>query len=295
MTVLAHLLMGITPAVPAGVSYLLDGFSAAPPVLSASFRRLYADYVGQSCRVRRSVDNAESDFGFIGAELDTAAVLDFCGSGDGAVTTIYDKAVGGVRHFTRTTAAAQPLIVQAGALVEINGFAAHYSPASTYYLQLTSDLRPGVVQGVDAASVLASFVPHGANTTGSTLYVESSVSGQARVTLGDADGAALARGRPLDSGGYLDAVGGSVAADEPVCLFGDFQFAAGYHGVYVDGVLEGSTTYAGTPASSVMSNRIWIPRYRVCTVGDVLLWNETLGAADLAALHADQLARMGMS
>lgn len=72
-------------------------------------------------RVRRSSDSTEQDFGFVGNNLDTAAILTFVGAGgSGYVTKLYDQSPNG-RHFAQTTAAAQPRIVNAGVLDTLNG------------------------------------------------------------------------------------------------------------------------------------------------------------------------------
>ena len=65
-----------------------------------------------SVRVRRDLDNAEKDIGFIGKNLDTQTLLDFVGSGNGYVTTTYSK--GTVSSFQEVIDL-QPLIVENGA------------------------------------------------------------------------------------------------------------------------------------------------------------------------------------
>jgi hypothetical protein len=84
-------------------------------------------YSGPLVRVRRSSDNAEQDIAALlvadangNKWLDTVALLAFVGSGSGFVTTWYDQSGFG-RHLTQTTAANQPSIVTAGAVVTENG------------------------------------------------------------------------------------------------------------------------------------------------------------------------------
>jgi hypothetical protein len=96
---------------------LLDSYSGAS--VAYSLRLLSALYVGNSIRVRRSSDNAEQDIGFNGANLDTAALTSFCGSGNGFVTTWYDQS-GNSRNATQTTAAIQPQIVSSGNVILAN-------------------------------------------------------------------------------------------------------------------------------------------------------------------------------
>jgi hypothetical protein len=80
--------------------------------------QLRTAYSGPLLKVRRSSDDTTQDIGFdsgTGA-LDTAALLAFCGAGDGFVDTAYDQ-TGNGRNFTQATTANQPKIVSSGAMV----------------------------------------------------------------------------------------------------------------------------------------------------------------------------------
>lgn len=97
---------------------LLDTYPNAAAAYSV--RKLRAAYTGSAIRVRRSSDNAESDIGFSGGNLDTSALTSFCGAGNGFVTTWYDQS-GNARNATQTTAANQPQIVSSGSVILENG------------------------------------------------------------------------------------------------------------------------------------------------------------------------------
>jgi hypothetical protein len=90
---------------------LLDLYPSA--AVAYSIRKLRTAYTGSAIRVRRSSDNTETDIGFSGANLDTAALTSFCGSGNGFVTTWYDQS-GNAKNATQTTAGNQPQIVSSG-------------------------------------------------------------------------------------------------------------------------------------------------------------------------------------
>lgn len=96
---------------------LLDTYPSAAGAYS--IRKLRTAYTGNCVRVRRSSDNAESDFGFVGSDLDTASLLSFVGANDGFVTTWYDQS-GNVNNLVQTTAARQPQIVSAGSILTLN-------------------------------------------------------------------------------------------------------------------------------------------------------------------------------
>jgi hypothetical protein len=71
-------------------------------------------------KVRRSSDNTTQDIGFVGNDLDTAALTTFIGSGNGFIDTWYDQSTN-ARHITQATTANQPQIVAAGAVLVRNG------------------------------------------------------------------------------------------------------------------------------------------------------------------------------
>lgn len=101
-----------------GASFVgaLDSYTAGMAGAWSVVRRMLASYAGSLLRVRRSSDNTETDIGYLAnGNLDTAALLAFCGSGSGYATKIYDQSGLG-RDFVQTSASAQRRIVNAGAL-----------------------------------------------------------------------------------------------------------------------------------------------------------------------------------
>jgi hypothetical protein len=100
--------------------YVLDLISVLAKA-AYGLRRLYTSWTGAAIRVRRSSDDAEADIGFkANGDLNTTALLAFCGSGDGFVTTWYDQSGNG-HHATQGTAANQPQIVSNGVIETQNG------------------------------------------------------------------------------------------------------------------------------------------------------------------------------
>lgn len=137
----------------------LDGMTT--PNRALSMRRLLSSYTGPLLRVRRSSDNTESDIGYTSAgDLDTTALLAFCGSGNGFVTTWYDQA-GGARHVSQATTASQPAVVTAGATSVLGA-----KPALTF--DGTDDYLFSTVTGLwaaGAASVAAVLAGASASAT----------------------------------------------------------------------------------------------------------------------------------
>ena len=97
---------------------LLDTYPNA--AAAYSLRKLRIAYTGSAIRVRRASDNAESDIGFSGANLDTSTLTSFCSGTNGFVTTWYDQS-GNAANATQTTAANQPQIVSSGSVISENG------------------------------------------------------------------------------------------------------------------------------------------------------------------------------
>jgi hypothetical protein len=85
-----------------------------------SLRKLNPIYTGNCIRIRRSNDNAETDIGFVGNNLDTASITTFVGANSAFVTTWYEQSGNGSKAI-QTTALNQPRIVNEGTLYTENG------------------------------------------------------------------------------------------------------------------------------------------------------------------------------
>jgi hypothetical protein len=97
------------------VPLLLDLY---PATAAFSVRKLRTAYTGACMRVRRSSDNTEQDIGFVGNNLDTAALLSFVGAGDGFVTTWYDQQ--GSNNASQSTLSRQLRIASLGVMDSLN-------------------------------------------------------------------------------------------------------------------------------------------------------------------------------
>ena len=81
--------------------------------LAVGMRRLKTSYTGAALRLRRSTDNQEQDFGFVGNNLDVTAISTWLNGASGYCTKLYDQS-GNSGDVTQPTAAAQPLLVLSG-------------------------------------------------------------------------------------------------------------------------------------------------------------------------------------
>jgi hypothetical protein len=144
-------------------TYILDQYPGAG--LAYSVRKLSSSYNGPALRVRRSSDNAETDIGFIyGYSLNTTALLNFCGAGNGFVTTWYDQSGNGV-NATQTDTTKQPLIVSSGVIDTVSGVGNLDRPAIKFdgiddFLQIAAPTAPS---SASIFTVLKNIVKGGGN------------------------------------------------------------------------------------------------------------------------------------
>lgn len=129
---------GIVAQASSGASlYTPADFMAVAPTALLALRKLNPAYMGNCLKVRRSTDNTTLDIGFDGNECDFAALLAFCGAGNGFVDTWYDQS-GNANNVTQATTALQPRIVNGGVLDSANGYPAIYfqESGSGYYFNV---------------------------------------------------------------------------------------------------------------------------------------------------------------
>jgi hypothetical protein len=118
-------------------------------------------------RVRRSSDNTEQDIGFVAnvpdSPIDTTALLNFVGAGNGFIVTKYDQSTNNF-HASNSTAASQPQIVSSGALITQNGLPAYL--VTNRFLELPAGMITGSSARASFSVVKASSLGGvGAGTT----------------------------------------------------------------------------------------------------------------------------------
>lgn len=123
-----------------GLASPLDALAASLYVAYGQCR-LVSTWTGPLVTVRRSTDNATMDVyaAYSAGEgwIDTVALLAWCGSASAYVTRWWDQSGLG-RHAEQTTAAAQPMLVNAGVLVTLNGRPSLRLNGSSYFTFGTS-------------------------------------------------------------------------------------------------------------------------------------------------------------
>ncbi len=138
---------------------ILDAYPNAE--LAYSLRRLSINYTSNLIRVRRSGDNAESNFTYDTSNvLDTAAVQSFCVAGGGTqhgyIVTWYDQS-GNAQNLIQATAASQPQIVSSGSIILDNlKPAAQFSGAQNITKSFSAKSQPQSIFSV-TKNTTASF------------------------------------------------------------------------------------------------------------------------------------------
>jgi hypothetical protein len=81
--------------------------------LASGLRKLNSGYSGPALQLRRASDGVTQDFGFVGLEIDFAAISTFLGASNGFCTILYDQSGQG-NNLTQPVAAKQPQFIVSG-------------------------------------------------------------------------------------------------------------------------------------------------------------------------------------
>lgn len=101
------------------------------PFYAYSLRKLSSNYNGNCIRVRRDLDNAELDIGFLENSIDSTSLLSFVGTGNGFITIWYDQSLNN-KNQIQTLNSAQPKIVSSGNVILENGLPTIYFTLENY-------------------------------------------------------------------------------------------------------------------------------------------------------------------
>ena len=105
---------------------VLDTISGS--TLAVGLRKLRTAYIGKALRLRRSTDNAEQDFGFVGEALDVNAINSWLNGATGYCVKLYDQSGSG--NDVASTQGEQPTFVATGLN---NRPYLHFNTAQTLY------------------------------------------------------------------------------------------------------------------------------------------------------------------
>jgi len=220
----------------AGASLLLDLY---PATAAYSVRKLRTAYTGACMRVRRSSDNAESDIGFSGNDLDTASLLSIVGAGNGFVVTWYDQQ--GSNNMTNSVLTLQPIVVNSGVLVLSSTSNAMYMNKNIHHL--TSTLSSIVALPVFVFSAVET-ISLSTNGFGNVSFIVTGSSGGFQGRYEILAGASNYQLQRRNTSGLINRTLNSWSAKRTL-ITGQWK-AAGLEGRQ-DGTDYAAVSYSGTP------------------------------------------------
>jgi len=152
--------------------YSIDGIATPENTIPTGAEVIYSvrnqsNFVGSyAMEVQRSSDNTTLDIGFVGNDIDEAAMTTFMGAGDLYVSKWYDRSGNG-NHATNTIGN-RPRIGSAGVLDKVNGKVAVYHTGGNVRLVFGSSINLGtqhtVFSVINQTTNDREFIGGGANT-----------------------------------------------------------------------------------------------------------------------------------
>ena len=163
-------------------TYLLDSYGADAEA-AYSLRKLNRGAV-RAIRIREDSGNTETDIGFVGEDLDTAAIASHCGANNGYVVKIYAQDGSG-RDFEQSTAASQAQIYNGSSvLTDNNGnYAMLFDGSDDYYSVPSSTSTFNFVHDGSEA-YLAWVGSFGVSSNPDSVYVAMGNGGVASADIG---------------------------------------------------------------------------------------------------------------
>jgi hypothetical protein len=269
---------------------VLDALQGGLPTAAYSLRRLTASYKGKCINVRRSSDNTAMDIGFVGNVLDTTTLLNFCSGGSGYAAKWYNQGtLGSLADGIQGTASTQPQIVANGVLQTFSGKPSLYGTGQLRFQTPSVTTFAGNVWTLNA-------VYKGLNANGACI--SQAASQDYFILIGSGGSSAPGTfvqtyvfGASNSGAGSATTNIGNVATS----VFSSSGPASGSLATFVDGSLSKttSTTFtqvSGGPAGLQIGSSNIYGFYWPGYMSETMVFGYTMGTADLATLHNDQLA-----
>ncbi|QNN24857.1 PEP-CTERM sorting domain-containing protein [Planctomycetales bacterium ZRK34] len=259
-----------------------------------SLRQLDDDYAGPAINVKRTSDGATQDIGFVGGELDTAALLSFVGSSTGLVTTWYDQSGNG-RDAIESSDTNRPRIVIDGVLQ--NG-SANIRPGLRYLGNNCLTLLEGLLETNTTISLQEITVaPPSDNSLANRFWNYATSGNSSRFSFGieaDADFGVF-----RNSGSTVDADSGILLPlhqDIYTVVTNDFSGAGGTHNY--DANVNGLDAFTITGTTNLIDDARFVigaqtpdgDRSLNGYTQEVIIYTSVLNSSQLAMIQADQSA-----
>lgn len=274
---------------------ILDQLSTSPTV-AYSLRKMRSAYTDNAIRVRRSLDNAEQDIGFVNNDLNTTELLAFVGAGNGFVTTWYDQS-GNNRNATQSTALNQPRIVTDGVVqtrngrptIVFDGAGQHLANPNAALMRNVSGASLNVVGNRDSDVVAeVGFVGVGINTGGnrSLISFRNPIAGNTGLAAG---------GRRLGTDPF-QAIGTGAYSSSLLVVTSRTDYSVRKLDLFVNGANQGTTSTFQTAGVTendagnlgVGSNHNGGGAYLNGGISEVMIFNSALSTTDRQLLERNQ-------
>lgn len=248
----------------------LDNLTAAA---AWSVRKLLTAYAGQCLRLRRSTDDAESDFGFVANGLDTASITTWLNGATGYIRKWYDQSGHG-NDLGQSTKANQPTYTAAGTgskpTITLSGNPVVMTAADSDSLDLTSTFLINVV--VAPASATPASGQKVINKTGAYALGYLTTGKPEFTTLGVLDydsylihwpASGLQQSVLFDASqdasfyynsSYIEKVAGSV---EPTVSTGTFYLGAQINNLWYIGAVSELILVKPAPTGTTLDTLMW--------------------------------------
>lgn len=252
--------------------YLLDTYSAAA---AYSLRQLKTG-VTSVVRVRRSSDNAESDF--TATEITDGTLTTWTGANDGFVVRWYDQA--GSNNITQLTAASQPKLVSSGTVLTKGSLPAIQFDGSNDYL----DKSPAFINSTDISSF---SVSHLSSTEAIGTVLALSVNTTSTLRIFNDSRTTPNRNIVINTPTAYFADLSTARVDTNQRILSSFVDSSKNMSAFDNGSTGGTSTYVGTFSNSgLMVGRQQTTTYLNGGVQEIILFN-TDESANRTAIESD--------
>jgi len=260
-----------TVGVVAASGYVLD-LITPQPVWAASLRRLRSGYTGDAAIVRRSSDNAVLSIGFVGENMDTAALTAFVGVGNGFTATLYNQMSTG-NNANQSTAGNQPTQVLSGTIQLLGGKPTLVFNGTSNQMSMASDV-----------TFAHGFVVARKSSNTNVLQYLLGGTGQG-LNFGGTLSPTFANISVVTSGGNLTSTVNNTNKHQVSFKMG----VAGAGRLRVDGTTQATGTTSATMVISIIGTRPDVPSfYHIGDFSESILYTSVLSDANELIIENNQ-------
>jgi len=272
----------------------LDLYATNLAMAYSAARRLLQSYSGPLLRLRRSSDDAESDFGALGTGLlDTTSITAWLGGATGYGVTLYDQS-GLARHISQATGAKQPTYLAASSAINS---VPSLSFGGSHSLQYDAGSGNTFLNATTAYFVTAMSAPSSGGVGFPRILSAKASSGNDY----DQDSSCLLS---FDNGGANIVAGRNAAAGGTLARAADTGFVASarFDSTQVFAAVNGTEGSAGTESGTFAARYLGMGEvgnsggsFTTMKLAEGLIWNAVPSGGDRTAIIALEKTLMGVA